>query len=77
MLSDIHGAVDGLGSDHAITPGMAQQWESSRLSQAEASPEAVAATLVYWAGSWAPARMMRFADMAQSEVPQVGCDAIC
>ena len=48
VLSEVPNAVAGLGSEHAVTPKMRQEWQSVKLSNAQVSPELLAASLVYW-----------------------------
>lgn len=71
VLSDLPGAVEGLGQEHALTPSMRQQWEQCRLSSACVAPDVVDDSLIFWRDAMSPYSLVRFGDLAGRGAPQV------
>ncbi len=72
VLSDLPGAVEGLGHEHALSPSMRQHWEQCRLSNSCVGPNVVEDTLVFWRDATSPYSLVRFGDLAERGAPQVG-----
>lgn len=63
VLSDVPGAVEGLGTHHDITAQPQQNSNSAKLSNTKVGDEAMLASLVYWRDLDSPYQLMRFGDM--------------
>ena len=75
VLSDIPGAVEGLGGEHVTTSTMRQEWQRVKLSNAQVSPELLAASLVYWKKPSRPAQVVCFGDVEEGDMPKVSSGA--
>ena len=71
-MSDLPGAVEGLGPEHGLSLSMQQHWEQCRLSSATVSPDIVADTLLLWRDAMSPYSLVHFKDLADLGAPQVG-----
>lgn len=71
VLSDLPGALEGLGREHALSLSMRQHWEQCRLSNAYVPPQVVADTLVFWRDAMSPYSLVRFGDLAERGAPKV------
>ena len=75
VLSDVPGAMEGLGDEHSLSRGMRQHWQQCRLSNASVEPDVVADTLIFWRDEMSPYSLVQFKDLADL-APQVSlfCD---
>ena len=72
VLSDLPGAMEGLGPEHGLSLSMQQHWEQCRLSNATVAPDIVADTLLFWRDAMSPYSLVHFEDLADLGAPQVG-----
>lgn len=68
--------MEGLSSDHSSTADAQQHWDTAKLSNAKVEEGDLSASLVYWRDPESPQQLMRFGDMADFGVPQVGLHAM-
>lgn len=71
VLSDLPGALEGLGPEYGLTPSMQQHWDQAKLSNKEFDPDAVAQTLVFWRDATSPYSLVQFEDLADLDAPEV------
>lgn len=72
VLSDVPGSMEGLVGDHSLTADAQQHWDEAKLSNAKVKEGDLSASLVYWRDPASPQQLIRFSDMADFGVPQVG-----
>ena len=72
VLSDVPGSMEALVGDQSLTADAHQHQDMTKLSNAKVEEEVLSASLVYWRDPGSPQQLMRFGDMADFGVPQVG-----
>ncbi len=71
MLSDVPGAMEGLGTEHGVSARMQDRWDAAKLSNTIVPEDSLSSSLVYWRSPQSPYQLVRFGDMAEFGVPQV------